>query len=148
MGIFGAAHRWKGQKGPPSVPKICDTYPTTMKIGTVISYLRIIQKIYEFHIKTNPSSSADIQIFSPEVSNFGYINKYRYILHFKYIILNIFFEFLSVVLINVVPTQIMLAKLATVGLLKMKTFRSKGCDVIVLSMTSLLKFYYVTLIML
>ena len=98
--------------------------------------------------ETNPSSSADIQIFSPEVSNFGYINKYRYILHFKYIILNIFFEFLSVVLINVVPTQIMLAKLASVGLLKMKTFRSKGCDVIVLSMTSLLKFYYVTLIML
>ena len=54
--------------------------------------------------ETNPSSSADIQIFSPEVSNFGYINKYRYLLHFKYIVLNIFFEFLSVVLINVVPT--------------------------------------------
>ena len=51
MGIFGAAHRWKGQKGPPSVPKTCDTYPTTMKIGTVISYLRIIQKIFELQDK-------------------------------------------------------------------------------------------------
>ena len=51
MGIFGAAHRWKGQKGPPSVPKICDTYPTTMKIGTVIPYLRIIQNIYELQDK-------------------------------------------------------------------------------------------------
>ena len=101
MGIFGAAHRWKGQKGPPSVPKICDTYPTTMKIGTVISYLRIIQKIYELQDKPlefcwHPN------IFTR--SQQRYINKYRYILHFKYIILNIFFEFLSVVLINVVPT--------------------------------------------
>ena len=50
MGFFGAAHGWGGQKGLPSVPplpKICHTYPTMMKLGTVITYLKKIQKIYE-----------------------------------------------------------------------------------------------------
>ena len=49
MGIFGAAHGWGeggGQKGHP-LPKICHTYPTTMKPGTVIPYLKNIQKRYE-----------------------------------------------------------------------------------------------------
>ena len=44
MGFFGAAHGWGGQT-PPS--KICHTYPTMMKLGTVIPYLKKIQKIYE-----------------------------------------------------------------------------------------------------
>ena len=44
MGIFGAAHGWGG--GVP-LPKICHTYPTVMKLGTVIPYLKKIQKIYE-----------------------------------------------------------------------------------------------------
>ena len=35
MGFFGAA------------PKICHTYRTMMKLGTVISYPKKIQKIYE-----------------------------------------------------------------------------------------------------
>ena len=39
MGFFGAAHRW--------ADKICHTYPTTMKLGTVIPYPKKIQKIYE-----------------------------------------------------------------------------------------------------
>ena len=30
-----------GQKGP--LPKICDTYPTTMKPGTVVPYIKKIQ---------------------------------------------------------------------------------------------------------
>ena len=34
------------KKGPP-LPKICHTYPTTMKFGTVIPYPKKIQKIYE-----------------------------------------------------------------------------------------------------
>ena len=41
MGIFGAAHGW----GPLS--KTCHTYPTTMKLCTVIPYLNKIQKTYE-----------------------------------------------------------------------------------------------------
>ena len=36
MGLFGAAF-----------PKICHTYPTIMKLGTVVPYLRKIKKIYE-----------------------------------------------------------------------------------------------------
>ena len=46
MGIFGAAHGWEGPKRPP-LPKICHTYPTVMKLGTVIPYLKKIWKIYE-----------------------------------------------------------------------------------------------------
>ena len=41
MGIFGAAHGWA------PLPKICHTYPTMMKLGRVIPYLKKIQKIYE-----------------------------------------------------------------------------------------------------
>ena len=29
------------------LPKICHTYPTMMKLGTVIPYLKKIQKIYQ-----------------------------------------------------------------------------------------------------
>ena len=39
MGIFGIAHG-KGAK-------ICHTYPTMMKLGTGIPYLKKIQKLYE-----------------------------------------------------------------------------------------------------
>ena len=46
MGIFGAAHGWVEAKWPP-LPKICHTYPTMLKFGTVIPYLKKIQKIYE-----------------------------------------------------------------------------------------------------
>ena len=44
-GIFGAAHGWGGAKSP--LPKIFHTYPTMMKLATVISYIKNIQKIYE-----------------------------------------------------------------------------------------------------
>ena len=49
MGFFGAAHgwgEWGGDKKAP-LPKICHTYPTMMKLGTVIPYPKKIQKIYE-----------------------------------------------------------------------------------------------------
>ena len=39
-------HFW-GCWGPPPFPKICHTYPTMMKLGTVIPYLKEIQKMYE-----------------------------------------------------------------------------------------------------
>ena len=34
-----------GKKAP--LPRICHTYPTMMKLGTVIPYTKKIQKIYE-----------------------------------------------------------------------------------------------------
>ena len=46
MGIFGAAHEWGGGKKAP-LPKICHVYPTMMKLGTVIPYLKKIQEKYE-----------------------------------------------------------------------------------------------------
>ena len=47
-GIFGTAYGWGGEaKSPPPLPKICHTYPTMMKLGTVTPYLKKIQKIYE-----------------------------------------------------------------------------------------------------
>ena len=57
MGFFGTAQGWwggGGQKGP--LPKICHTYPTMIKLGTIIPYPKKIQKLYE-------SSFADISIF-------------------------------------------------------------------------------------
>ena len=45
MGFFGAPHGWGGKKVP--LPKTCHTYPTMMKLGTVIPYPKKIQKIYE-----------------------------------------------------------------------------------------------------
>ena len=43
MNFFGAAHGWRGKKAP--LPNICHAYPIMMKLGTVIPYLRKIQKI-------------------------------------------------------------------------------------------------------
>ena len=43
MGLLGSAHGWEGGRGKKtSLPKIFHTYPTTMKLGTVISYLQNI----------------------------------------------------------------------------------------------------------
>ena len=67
-----------GQKGP--LPTIGHRYATMMKLGTVIPYLKKIEK-YMNHV-THPLSSADISIFSPGVSEFSYIKNYRYRLHF------------------------------------------------------------------
>ena len=41
MGLFGAAHGW-GEGKKVSLLKICHTYPTMMKLGTVIPYLKKI----------------------------------------------------------------------------------------------------------
>ena len=48
MGFFGAAHG-SGGGGAfwPPLPKIRCTYPTLMKLGTIILYLRKIQKMYK-----------------------------------------------------------------------------------------------------
>ena len=45
MGLLGDAHGW-GAKWS-SFLKTCHTYPTMIKIGTVMTYPKKIQKIYE-----------------------------------------------------------------------------------------------------
>ena len=49
MDIFGVAYGWGGGGGAkrPPLRKICLTYPNTMKLGTVIPYLKKIQKKYK-----------------------------------------------------------------------------------------------------
>ena len=45
MDLFGAAHGWGVKKSP--LPKNCRTYPTKMKLGAVIPYLKNTQKIHK-----------------------------------------------------------------------------------------------------
>ena len=45
MGFFGDAHGWGTKKAP--LPKICHIYPVMIKLGTVIPYLKKIQRIYK-----------------------------------------------------------------------------------------------------
>ena len=46
-GLFWDCSRMgEAKKPPPALPKICCTYPTMMKLGIVIPYLKEIQKLY------------------------------------------------------------------------------------------------------
>ena len=47
MGFSGLLTDRGGGGKKTLLPKICHTYPTTMKLGTVIPYLKKIQKKYE-----------------------------------------------------------------------------------------------------
>ena len=82
---------------------------------------------------TNPLSSADIRIFSPEISKFCYINKYKCRLGFQTYVL-IFLTFLVsllIVLKNMVTILMISAKMATQGYLKIRVFWKTGYDVII-----------------
>ena len=82
---------------------------------------------------THHLSPADVSIFPPEISNFCYIKKCRYRLHFDtlFLILLMLFESLKVVLITMVSILMMSAKFATLGLLKIRKFLNEGYDVII-----------------
>ena len=56
-----------GLANRPHLSKICNTYPTLMKRGTVIPYLKKIQKIHVIHLM----SSADLCIFSMKSAIFS-----------------------------------------------------------------------------
>ena len=47
VGSFRVCSRIWVQKCPPSLLKICDTYPTMMKLPMAIPYLKKIQNIYK-----------------------------------------------------------------------------------------------------
>ena len=78
-GLFRGCSRM-GRTKRPAVHKFCHTYPTMIKLGTVIPSLNRIQKY--INCVTGLLSSADISIFSWETGKSDYIKKYRYILHF------------------------------------------------------------------
>ena len=69
-----------GRKDTPPLPKICHTYPTMIKLATIIPYLKKIQKIYEW--RDTPPEFCWHQHFSLEISKFCYIKKYKYRLYF------------------------------------------------------------------
>ena len=72
--------------------------------------------------------SAGISIFSPAISRFCYIKKYRYRLDFdkSLIVLLSFLEPWIIVLINMVTILMMSTKVATPGLLKIKVLWKEG----------------------
>ena len=95
MGIFRAAHRL-GERGVQKgsfLPKICHTYPAMMKLGTVIPYLKKIQKIYQSR-DASPGLCWHQNFFTGNHQ----ILKYRYRLHFdiQFLILLTFSEFLNI----------------------------------------------------
>ena len=126
MGIFWAAPGLGGgppQKGP--LLKICHTYPTIMKLGTVKLYLKKIKKIYE---------SCDTllefcwhQHFKPKISKFFYIQKYRYRVHSEasFSIVLTLFKSLKIVLINMITIFMISAKWLLQVFLKYRYFRIK-----------------------
>ena len=82
IGLFRAAHGW-GEGGGVAKKeplfKLCHTYPNMMKLDTVIPYLKKIQKY--INQVTHSLSSADINIFSLEISKFSYVKKYIHRMH-------------------------------------------------------------------
>ena len=68
MGFFGAPRVW-GEGFWLPLPKICHTYLTMMKLGTVIPYLRKIQKICKS--RDRPLISGDVSIFHRKSANFA-----------------------------------------------------------------------------
>ena len=115
-----------GANPPPRLPKICHTYSTMMKLGTVLPYLKKIQKIYKSY--GTPHEFCWYVRKSPEISNFSCIKKYRYRLYFNAYVLFLL-TFLSLVLIQIVAILMMSAILATLEFLKIKVFWNKGYEV-------------------
>ena len=144
--FWGCSWMEGGKKDP--LPKICHTYPTVMKLGTVIPYLKKIQK-YMNHV-TRLLTSADSSIFSPEISKSCYTKKYGYQLHFStwFLIPLAFLESLRICLINLVIILMMAAKMATPSLLKIAVFEIKVMTSQFMSMTSTTKLYYMIQIIL
>ena len=112
-----------------------------MKLGTVIPYLKN-SKNYMNHV-THPLSSVDISIFLTELGKFCYMKKYRCRFHLNtyFLTLLTFLESLRIVLKNVVKILMMSAKMATLGLLRIKIFLKKLMASSFLPMTSPTQFY-------
>ena len=130
-GHFWAAHGWGGAKAPLPSPKICHTYPTIMKFGTITPYLKKMQKTYESR-DTHPEFCWHHH-FLPEISKFCSIKKYSYKLHIGtyFLMLLTVLEYLKIISINLVIILMVSAKMATPGLLKITVFWNKCYDVII-----------------
>ena len=74
MGLSETAHGWWAKRSPS---QNLSKHPTMMKLGRVMSYLKNIKKKNINHM-IHFLSSANISIFSLEISIFSYIKKYGY----------------------------------------------------------------------
>ena len=123
-GSFWGCSRMGGRR--PYVLKICHIYPATMKLSTVIPYLKKIQKILESGDTFLESCWHHVFFFTGNQTILLY-QKWRYKLHFdkQFLILLTFFEngynFDEV------------KKIATLDLLKIKLIWNKDYDVIISS---------------
>ena len=120
MDFFGAAHGWGAKRS--AHPKICHTYPTMMKLSTIIPYLKKIQNIYESH--DTPLEFCWHQHFFTRNQQILLHQEMQMYIAFWYIISNSFnFSWVFVILMS--------AKMATPGLLKIKLFLNEGYDIII-----------------
>ena len=71
LDILGTAHGWWGEGGVKryTLPKICHTYPTMMKLGNIIPYLKKIKKICKSH-ETLPEFCWHQHFFTTKSANF------------------------------------------------------------------------------
>ena len=130
MGLFGAAHGW-------GAPKSVTHINTNMSHHTVISHNSVthINNDETWHTYTLPKEDTKniwitwhtpwvllISAFFTEINKFLYIKKYKYRFYFDtlFLILLTFFESWKMFLIKIVTILIMLAKMATLGLLKIR----------------------------
>ena len=88
---------------------------------------------------------ADVNTFSQKKIQFCLIKKqiYRFCFGIQFLILLIFFEFSKIVLINMVAVLMMPAKMATLGLRKIKATWNKDYDVIIHSKTLPTNFFQI-----
>ena len=130
-----------GKKAP--FPKIWHIYPAMMKLGTVIPCQR--RKYLAQKIKRNtPWNLLKSVIFHQKSANFIILQNADIdciLVHNFYFLLS---ESLKIVLINMITTLMMSAKMAILGLLKLKVLWGKVMTSCRLSMTSPRKFYRMT----
>ena len=139
MGFLGAAH------GPPENLSHISYSDETWQL--YLTQRR--SKKYASHL-THPSSSADISIFSPEISKFCYIKKYRYRLGFdtSFLYILTFLESSQIAIIIMVKVLMISAKMATPAFVKKGIFQIKVITSYIMSMTSPAKFCHMTEIIL
>ena len=115
-----------------------------MKLNTLMTYLKKVQKLYKSHDET--LEFCWHQHFLSEIRNFCFIKKYRKKLHFKALLLILLtlLEFLKVLLIKIVDILMMSAKFATLDLLKIKVTWNKFYGIIIRVHDITNKFYHVT----
>ena len=78
MGLLTDGEGGEGKKLPPR-PKICDTYSTIMKLGTVIPR----EDIWIYESRDTPLCFADISTYFTGNQQILQYKKYRYRLHFE-----------------------------------------------------------------